>query len=91
MENTERKVEKLFGIELFEWEAWDKVDEGEFQFYKVKFMFDSMKQFDGMCVVRDMEGHLTIWDDEGTETAWEDFIVNIPEFRDLIVKNLGKL
>lgn len=80
MENTERKVENLFGIDIFEWDGWDELDVGEFQFYKVKFMFDSMKQFDDMCAVRNMKGYLTIYNNEGTETLWEGYIINIPEF-----------
>ena len=56
-------TEEFCGIKIFEWEEWDDISVGILQYYNVKFLFSSMKQYDGNIVSMNIDGQMIIYND----------------------------
>lgn len=82
MDNNKRKLQDMFGIEIFEWDGWDEIDIGYLNFYNVKFLLDSMKIYDGRNVSLNMSGLLEVYSEDGTKTLWSEYLNTIPEFKE---------
>ena len=71
-------VEKFCGIKIFEWEEWDDISVGILQYYNVKFLLSSMKQYDGNIVPINIDGQMIIYNDS-SKIIWKGYITDIPE------------
>ena len=58
-------TEKLLNVELFDWDDWDDYSEDTFQYYGVKWKFESLKKYDGRTISLNRNGDVEIYDDEG--------------------------
>ena len=58
-------TEKLLNVELFDWDDWDDSSEDTFQYYGVKWKFESLKKYDGRTISLNRNGDVEIYDDEG--------------------------
>ena len=58
-------TEKLLNVELFDWDSWDYCSEDTFQYYGVKWKFESLKKYDGRTISLNRNGDVEIYDDEG--------------------------
>lgn len=79
-------TEQFCGVDIFNWKEWDIIDTDCFQFYSVEFLLPSMKQYNGMEVVRYFDGKMEIYkdcdpnaDESGSEVVWSGFITDIHE------------
>lgn len=73
--------QKIFGIVIFTWDDWGKIEPGCLQFYNVQFPFESMKKYNGMDACLDMDGELFITEKDGEcKEVWKGFVSEIPEF-----------
>lgn len=94
MKDVKRFEETLFDIPIFAWENWDQLDVDTFQFYNVKFLFESMKQYNGYDCSLDVNGKLEITklgkeiskDYYETELVWSGFVCEIHEFMEELNK-----
>lgn len=80
---NERNTQKFCGKELFTWDEWDMIDTGKLQFYNVEFCIDSMKEFNGMIAVLNIEGQLDIFAESEVGCPiekWSGFVTDIPGF-----------
>jgi len=75
-------TEKLLGISLFDWEDWDQGEDNDLMFHDVKWHFDSMKQYDGMCVTMCRNGSFSIENDDGETVIGNRLFTEIEEFRE---------
>lgn len=71
-------TEEFCGIKIFEWEEWDDISVGILQYYNVKFLFYSMKQYDGNIVSMNIDGQMIIYNDP-IKIIWKGYITDIPE------------
>lgn len=71
-------IEKFCGIKILEWEEWDEISAGILQYYNVKFLLSSMKQYDGNIVSINIDGQMIIYNDSN-KIIWEGYITDIPE------------
>lgn len=74
----------IFGIEVFETNGWYAVDYGILTFYDVKFLFDSMKRFDGCDVDISLNGEIEIYNQNGNK-LYSGYLIDIPELKSKIV------
>jgi hypothetical protein len=82
---TERKPQRLFGINVFTWQSWDEGgDYGDIILYNVEFPFESMKKFNGRTLGFFNDGKLEIYSEDGTKIDWEGYAIDIPEFFELV-------
>ena len=58
-------TEKLLNVELFDWNDWDDYSEDTFQYYGVKWKFESLRKYDGKTISLNRNGDVEIYDDEG--------------------------
>ena len=58
-------TEKLLNVELFDWDDWDDFSEDTFQYYGVKWKFESLRKYDGKTISLNRNGDVEIYDDEG--------------------------
>lgn len=86
-----RNEQKIFGITIFTWEDFDKIEIGFLQFYNVQFPYESMKKYNGSDVSLDMNGEITIYsDNEESAELWKGFAIEIPEFLEEFKKKFEK-
>lgn len=71
-------TEEFCGIKIFEWEEWDDISVGILQYYNVKFLFSSMKQYDGNIVSMNIDGQMIIYNDP-IKIIRKGYITDIPE------------
>ena len=71
-------TEKFCGIKILEWEEWDDISVGILQYYNVKFLLSSMKQYDGNIVSINIDGQMIIYNDS-SKIIWKGYITDIPE------------
>lgn len=71
-------IEKFCGIKILEWEEWDEISAGILQYYNVKFLLSSMKQYDGNIVSINIDGQMIIYNDSN-KIIWKGYITDIPE------------
>ena len=58
-------TEKLLNVELFDWDDWDYLSEDIFQYYGVKWKFESLRKYDRKAISLNRNGDVEIYDDEG--------------------------
>ena len=58
-------TEKLLNVELFDYNDGDDLSEDIFQYYEVKWKFESLRQYDGRTISLNRNGDVEIYDDEG--------------------------
>ena len=58
-------TEKLLNVELFDYNDGDDLSEDIFQYYEVKWKFESLKKYDGRTISLNRNGDVEIYDDEG--------------------------
>ena len=58
-------TEKLLNVELFDWNDWDDCSEDTFQYYEVKWKFESLRKYDGKAITLNRNGDVEIYDDDG--------------------------
>lgn len=71
-------TEEFCGIKIFEWEEWDDISVGILQYYNVKFLLSSMKQYDGNIVSMNIDGQMIIYNDP-IKIIWKGYITDILE------------
>ena len=58
-------TEKLLNVELFDYNDGDDLSEDTFQYYEVKWKFESLRKYDGRAISLNRNGDVEIYDDEG--------------------------
>ena len=58
-------TEKLLNVELFDYNDGDDLSEDTFQYYEVKWKFESLKKYDGRTISLNRNGDVEIYDDDG--------------------------
>ena len=58
-------TEKLLNVELFDYNDGDDLSEDIFQYYEVKWKFESLKKYDGRAISLNRNGDVEIYDDDG--------------------------
>ena len=58
-------TEKLLNVELFDYNDADILSEDIFQYYEVKWKFESLKKYDGRAISLNRNGDVEIYDDDG--------------------------
>ena len=58
-------TEKLLNVELFDYNDGDDLSEDIFQYYEVKWKFESLRKYDGRAISLNRNGDVEIYDDEG--------------------------
>ena len=58
-------TEKLLNVELFDYNDGDDLSEDIFQYYEVKWKFESLRKYDGKTISLNRNGDVEIYDDEG--------------------------
>ena len=58
-------TEKLLNVELFDYNDGDDLSEDIFQYYEVKWKFESLKKYDGRTISLNRNGDVEIYDDDG--------------------------
>ena len=58
-------TEKLLNVELFDWDSGDDCSEDIFQYYGVKWKFESLRKYDGKPISLNRNGDVEIYDDDG--------------------------
>lgn len=71
-------IEKFCGIKILEWEEWDEISARILQYYNVKFLLSSMKQYDGNIVSINIDGQMIIYNDSN-KIIWKGYITDISE------------
>lgn len=79
--------EKLLGIEIFEWNGWDEVEEQVLIFYDVKFKFNSLKKYDGYAISVGRDWQIEAIDENANVTKIN--LLEVPEFVEEIKKQLN--
>lgn len=82
----EKYIESLFGIELFSYDQVSMYEDG-MQYTNVEFFFDSMKEFNGMCLEVSWDWNLAVWTNDGQKVK-ELSLIDIPEFREKLKAKL---
>ena len=57
--------EKLLNVELFDYNDGDDLSEDIFQYYEVKWKFESLRKYDGRTISLNRNGDVEIYDDDG--------------------------
>ncbi len=71
--------ESLLGVDIFEWDGWDDIGDGDYQFYHVNFLLESMIKYNGYDVVLNRSGFMKVFDMNEKE-VWTGYVSDIPEF-----------
>ena len=58
-------TEKLLNVELFDYNDGDDLSEDIFQYYEVKWKFESLRKYDGRTISLNRNGDVEIYDDDG--------------------------
>ena len=58
-------TEKLLNVELFDYNDGDDLSEDIFQYYEVKWKFESLRKYDGRAISLNRNGDVEIYDDDG--------------------------
>ena len=58
-------TEKLLNVELFDYNDGDVLSEDIFQYYEVKWKFESLRKYDGKTITLNRNGDVEIYDDDG--------------------------
>ena len=58
-------TEKLLNVELFDYNDGDDLSEDIFQYYEVKWKFESLRKYDGKTISLNRNGDVEIYDDDG--------------------------
>ena len=58
-------TEKLLNVELFDYNDGDVLSEDIFQYYEVKWKFESLRKYDRKAISLNRNGDVEIYDDEG--------------------------
>ena len=58
-------TEKLLNVELFDYNDGDDLSEDIFQYYEVKWKFESLRKYDRRAISLNRNGDVEIYDDDG--------------------------
>lgn len=89
----DKSIETFCDIPIFEYDGWDEIDVAYLQFYKVNWLLESMKKFNGRGVARTLNGALEIdeksdYEIEEEITSFSINIIDIPEIRNMILARI---
>ena len=63
-------TEKLLNVELFDYNDGDDLSEDIFQYYEVKWKFESLRKYDGRAISLNRNGDVEIYDDGNVEKSF---------------------
>ena len=75
-------TEKLLNVELFDWNDWDDCSEDTFQYYEVKWKFESLKKYDGRTITLNRNGDVEIYDENDCDVEKSFNLSQLKEFID---------
>ena len=75
-------TEKLLNVELFDWNDWDDCSEDTFQYYEVKWKFESLKKYDGRTISLNRNGDVEIYDENDCNVEKSFNLSQLKEFID---------
>ena len=58
-------IEKLLNVEIFDYNDGDVLSEDIFQYYEVKWKFESLRKYNGKTISLNRNGDVEIYDDDG--------------------------
>ena len=73
-------TEKLLNVELFDWDGWDNCSEDIFQYYEVKWKFESLRKYDGRTISLSRNGDVEIYDENGCNVEKSFNLGQLKEF-----------
>ena len=75
-------TEKLLNVELFDWYGWDDCSEDTFQYYEVKWKFESLRKYDGRTISLNRNGDVEIYDENNCNVEKSFNLSQLKEFID---------
>lgn len=75
-------TEKLLNVELFDWNDWDDCSEDTFQYYEVKWKFESLRKYDGRTITLNRNGDVEIYDENDCNVEKSFNLSQLKEFID---------
>ena len=75
-------TEKLLNVELFDWNDWDDCSEDTFQYYEVKWKFESLRKYDGRTITLNRNGDVEIYDENDCNVEKSFNLIQLEEFID---------
>ena len=75
-------TEKLLNVELFDWDDWDDCSENIFQYYGVKWKFESLRKYDGRTITLNRNGDVEIYDENDGNVEKSFNLSQLKEFID---------
>ena len=75
-------TEKLLNVELFNWNDWDDCSEDTFQYYEVKWKFESLRKYDGRTITLNRNGDVEIYDENDCNVEKSFNLSQLKEFID---------
>ena len=75
-------TEKLLNVELFDWNDWDDCSEDTFQYYEVKWKFESLRKYDGRKITLNRNGDVEIYDENDCNVEKSFNLSQLKEFID---------
>ena len=75
-------TEKLLNVELFDWNSWDYCSEDTFQYYEVKWKFESLRKYDGRTISLNRNGDVEIYDENDCNVEKSFNLSQLKEFID---------
>ena len=75
-------TEKLLNVELFDWDSWDDCSEDIFQYYEVKWKFESLRKYDGRTISLNRNGDVEIYDENDCNVEKSFNLSQLKEFID---------
>ena len=75
-------TEKLLNVELFDWDDWDDYSEDIFQYYGVKWKFESLRKYDGRTITLNRNGDVEIYDENDGNVEKSFNLSQLKEFID---------
>ena len=75
-------TEKLLNVELFDWDDWDDYSEDIFQYYGVKWKFESLRKYDGRTISLNRNGDVEIYDENDGNVEKSFNLSQLKEFID---------
>ena len=74
-------TEKLLKVELFDYNDRDDLSEDTFQYYEVKWKFESLRKYDGKTISLNRNGDVEIYDEGNVEKSF-----NLSQLKEFIDK-----